>query len=1621
MELQSYMNQNENNIDNEIINICKYLEGGKEDILENKEKNLYYFFSNKDIYNENRTKLKEEENYLALMKIVNQYIKEKKDFILLYFKKLDIDLMKIVFNGYITFDLSNDNQKKDLLKTIKNLIPLFFSKDLFYLIYNKLSKIFRRFNLVENKEMLLDKFYKTFELWTLMYGINNKEQVNSNYFTLIGKKVLVLMNIDNRNKYDFKEVNIYIEFEENICKINEMNNELIKVCYLEYGSQAIKWEDIGKDKENEKIRNIFFKINEESINYILNQDFNEFNENLNEKFIQIIKLDFPSNFAQIDILKNFVGKIKKIKIKTEFNNNKIKNHLYEIIPKENQLGYEIISFEEKEGITKLSFELAQKTKLISSKIYNDILYEDIRYYGGMECFVPIIKIIKYFITVFKENEGKIKKLNESLITIIRYIIKFTFYSENNFKNLKLILIPLLGSLAEINNVCPENMKNSLYSHDIFSLLYIIIINSSLPFAIKKSYMNITNIYNIDKLNFFFDESIFDINQLGVNSYKWYTTILIQIIEFLLLKLNDVNKIPKNLINEILSVQKKIEEEKNPKLEQVKIKIASYIKNSILILNYIFKLEKEENNLFGNCEKIVDISNYFQQNIINNKDNISLILTMIKIYLKINNLETFWYKLEEERNVINELNNETYKNILNTFFTTFENLSNEISNEIKDFIKAEFEDYKINKDYLIKIFSFLSPNDFKLESEIILSEFTDFHRDYHNLMKNLFIFNKMWSDKKLFFNEEKRKKYLKYKSINYYTKNYQKPFLFPVLDYKYSYPSFKKYKIKEDFYLEEENQDNYYFNLDCPKLDEFNTNYEEELLKNIKNNSKINSFDVCMVKRTHHIKGKLLVCNDNNSLMKKIIFYSYPKDIAKNILGCNSSYKHFQNKEKSNNNLCFGAIFNCPEKYMNIKIIIRVKDIRMILRRIYFYRKSAVEIFTENKSYYFNFADKTSEQNEKNCLDFINMFGFFISEFSPVAINKEIIGYSRKFEDLLKSYKNKEKKYDISEEGNKFILSLFEHWADNNNNIEFSTLDLLIYLNLLSNRSYNDLFQYPVFPLLFFYDKDKDNEYNYIERKLNKHIGFQDGSERAKTRKKLIKVTYKNSMKEYEELGEEEAEVPSYFSTHFSNNFYVSNFMIRLFPYSFLAIEQQGKGFDSPNRLFFSIEDTLFNISFVKSDLRELIPEFYYFPEMFWNLNKVNFGIRENNCLVDDVEMPKDINRIDKDKNKDSININNEYEKTNYYHTFKFIEKMRNLLESKQTDIISWINLIFGPKQKYKKAKRLDLNFRYESYIDYSNITNNELKFYRHDKTSLTSVEFGITPLQTVFEGDTGKSKNKNYNYNSHFKDNKELFKNICKAYTEKIKTKNVKDKECKGDKKINEDNLSKNKSIIKYGKGLYRIINSNNNKTMMNIEENENKDHTNIFLEPKIYINCIFQNENIKIIGYKTGKIEVYKVNEKGNDDLIAEIFDHKSEVNHINYNKRLNMFCTTSKDGFLNVYSLPNKLITTIRNPNKKNFNLIFLSSNPFPSIIVLEQESLDLFSYTINGFKIKSINLYDLLEINKNIKINLYAFSHFNENGGTFKDRLTFIEEKDSMFKCHLIRVPFFEKEERTIDIKI
>lgn len=102
--------------------------------------------------------------------------------------------------------------------------------------------------------------------------------------------------------------------------------------------------------------------------------------------------------------------------------------------------------------------------------------------------------------------------------------------------------------------------------------------------------------------------------------------------------------------------------------------------------------------------------------------------------------------------------------------------------------------------------------------------------------------------------------------------------------------------------------------------------------------------------------------------------------------------------------------------------------------------------------------------------------------------------------------------------------------------------------------------------------------------------------------------------------------PYFYGTHYSNPFYTTHFLVRLFPFSKMMIEMQGNKFDDPNRLFFNIFKSFNSASTQKADVRELTPEFFYLPEMFVNQNNFNFGKRydefsKNKITVNHVDLP----------------------------------------------------------------------------------------------------------------------------------------------------------------------------------------------------------------------------------------------------------------------------------------------------------------------------------------------------------------------------------------------------------------
>jgi hypothetical protein len=218
-------------------------------------------------------------------------------------------------------------------------------------------------------------------------------------------------------------------------------------------------------------------------------------------------------------------------------------------------------------------------------------------------------------------------------------------------------------------------------------------------------------------------------------------------------------------------------------------------------------------------------------------------------------------------------------------------------------------------------------------------------------------------------------------------------------------------------------------------------------------------------------------------------------------------------------------------------------------------------------------------------------------------------------------------------------------------------------------------------------------------------------------------------------------------------------------------------------------------------------------------------------------------------------------------------------------------------------------------------------------------------------------------------------------------------------KTIFDEKALNNLHIKKYNEKLKIISNESKHihKLEINIDNMENyylknlikKKSEHEFLELNYKLELKIDNND------NHGKLEIW-----WNNNKINEIIDHNDKIIDIFYNPRLNMFATISLDGLACIYILPGKLISIIKHPNNLYFDKIFLSSNPFPTVITFDKKSKIISSYSLSGIIINQMNFEDK---DKSIKIE----PMFNIYGGGNRDRIKV--ELNEYFEIY--NLPFFD----------
>ncbi len=237
--------------------------------------------------------------------------------------------------------------------------------------------------------------------------------------------------------------------------------------------------------------------------------------------------------------------------------------------------------------------------------------------------------------------------------------------------------------------------------------------------------------------------------------------------------------------------------------------------------------------------------------------------------------------------------------------------------------------------------------------------------------------------------------------------------------------------------------------------------------------------------------------------------------------------------------------------------------------------------------------------------------------------------------------------------------------------ENSNFHYLMLINTMAGRTFNDLTQYPVFPWVL-------ADYTSEELDLSDPRSFRDLTKPMGCQTPEREADFKSRYQSFAEMGDHNSP-PFHYGTHYSSAMIVTSYLIRLQPFVQSYLLLQGGSFDHPDRLFYSVEKTWSSASKENmTDVRELIPEFYYLPEFLLNSNGYDFGSRQGDGgRIDTVVLPPWA------KGDPKI----------------FVAKNREALESEHVsrNLHHWIDLVFGQKQRGEAALEATNVFHHLSY------------------------------------------------------------------------------------------------------------------------------------------------------------------------------------------------------------------------------------------------------------------------------------------------------------------------------------
>ncbi|XP_019412873.1 PREDICTED: BEACH domain-containing protein C2-like isoform X2 [Lupinus angustifolius] len=344
----------------------------------------------------------------------------------------------------------------------------------------------------------------------------------------------------------------------------------------------------------------------------------------------------------------------------------------------------------------------------------------------------------------------------------------------------------------------------------------------------------------------------------------------------------------------------------------------------------------------------------------------------------------------------------------------------------------------------------------------------------------------------------------------------------------------------------------------------------------------------------------------------------------------------------------------------------MSSLHQIYSRRYLLRRSALELFMVDRSnFFFDFGSSEGRRNAYRA----------IVQARPPHLNNIYLATQRP-EQLLKR------------------IQLMERWA----RWEISNFEYLMQLNTLAGRSYNDITQYPVFPWIL-------SDYSSKSLDISNPSSFRDLS-------KPVGALNPDRLKRFQERYDsfEDPVIPRFhYGSHYSSAGTVLYYLVRVEPFTTLAIQLQDGKFDHADRMFSDISATWNGVLEDMSDVKELVPELFYLPEVLTNENSIDFGTTQLGGKLDTVRLPAWADS-----------------------PIDFIHKHRMALESEYVSahLHEWIDLIFGYKQRGNDAVAANNVFFYITYegtVDIDKISDPVQQRATQDQIAY----FGQTPSQLL--------------------------------------------------------------------------------------------------------------------------------------------------------------------------------------------------------------------------------------------------------------------------------------------------